>query len=615
MARNDHNKNLKTVTSFVGEIRRSKLISTAGPGAIIDLVVRPSGEPVSGVVAGLEQWTDYERIEERRLQTRYNVKCLGMPPLRQRDDMNNDHTLPMVRFPGWLQCPSCKVLRPAEHWANNSSNHTHAGRYCLSCKTDRGDLTPVVPVRFITACEHGHLDDFPWKGWVGCTCSWHDTRLKLEQKGAGLAGLFLSCTVNSCPGFKGKSLEHIFGESGLASAGFSRCRGKRPWLGSDSQDEDCSATRRVLQRGASNVYWPSVDSALDIPERQPRKRPELDLYTNKYLAKSPEKRPGFIEALELEQESGLTATEIDNYYMGFAEQNTEDPLTFEEYEHFMMAKDGPIRAPEFELDSVNLPDEFRSTLGILVQAQKLREVRLLHGFTRIYPPTGAFSRDSVQRSSISLNTPEWLPAVELRGEGIFFTLDLNLLSEWEQRPCVQSRMDKLREDIQKNLFEKEEIPPDLSARMVLLHSLSHALMTQLTLSCGYSSASLVERIYAHSPTAQSPGPDMAGVLIHTGTPDADGTLGGLVEQGETLQFGQVLMDAISNNAWCSSDPLCISGTTALSSARNGAACHACLLIPETSCTMFNRYLDRAFLVGEPGCPELGFFAHLVGTVE
>jgi hypothetical protein len=141
-----------------------------------------------------------------------------------------------------------------------------------------------------------------------------------------------------------------------------------------------------------------------------------------------------------------------------------------------------------------------------------------------------------------------------------------------------------------------------SPRFLLLHSFAHGLMRQLSLECGYSSAALRERLYVGFPPR-----GMAGVLIHTGSADSEGTLGGLVRQGHEARLEHTLREMLLSLAWCSSDPLCITGATTLSTPDNLAACHACLLAPETACQHFNVLLDRAMLVGTPDMPELGYF--------
>jgi hypothetical protein len=128
----------------------------------------------------------------------------------------------------------------------------------------------------------------------------------------------------------------------------------------------------------------------------------------------------------------------------------------------------------------------------------------------------------------------------------------------------------------------------------------------LSLECGYSTSSLRERLYVDKNN-----PSMCGVLIHTSTADANGTLGGLVRQGRAERMEALVLAAIEAMEWCSSDPLCMKGINSLSDGMNLAACHSCVLAPETACEHFNRFLDRAMLVGEPGNPELGFFSCLL----
>lgn len=146
-------------------------------------------------------------------------------------------------------------------------------------------------------------------------------------------------------------------------------------------------------------------------------------------------------------------------------------------------------------------------------------------------------------------------------------------------------------------------PRAVTPRLLLVHSLAHALIRQLSLTCGYSSASLRERLYVDV----SPAWEMAGLLVFTSSPDADGTLGGLAQQGESANIVRVLEDALMAMTWCSSDPLCIEGVHARTEPANGAACHSCMLAAETSCEEFNGFLDRSLLVGTPTHPELGFF--------
>jgi hypothetical protein len=102
---------------------------------------------------------------------------------------------------------------------------------------------------------------------------------------------------------------------------------------------------------------------------------------------------------------------------------------------------------------------------------------------------------------------------------------------------------------------------------------------------------------------------MAGILLYTSAPDAEGTLGGLVALGKPEVFGAILAQALERAGLCSSDPLCSDhAPSAEQDALHGAACHACLLVSETSCRAGNRFLDRAALVGTYAHHGIGFFS-------
>jgi hypothetical protein len=141
-------------------------------------------------------------------------------------------------------------------------------------------------------------------------------------------------------------------------------------------------------------------------------------------------------------------------------------------------------------------------------------------------------------------------------------------------------------------------------RYYMLHSFSHLLVTVIALECGYPASSLRERIYCM--------PDgRAGVLIYTGTSDAEGTLGGLTAAGRFIS--RHVRRALEYGTLCSSDPVCAFHAPVVHDHQPllGAACHGCLLVSETSCEQHNNFLDRALVV--PTVEGLGaeFFAGVV----
>jgi hypothetical protein len=598
----------------VGELRRSKLVTTFGPGAILDLRTG-SGAPLSGVLAGLEEW---DRVAERgfnglnhrqvvnepRLQKRLDVSGFRLPPvkpeLEKRFGSANETStdvLPVVRFPEWLVCPRCNRLGQAGSWSKEPGR---PDRWCQSEAHD-GDRVDVFPVRFIVACEDGHLDEFPWTLWAGCRCE--RPKLFLDTKGPGLAGKVVRC--EACK--HQRSLEGCFGKEALKTVGITRCRGRQPWLGRHVEEAH-DKMPRVLQRGASNVYYSVLRSALDIPPFSSDLAHVFGRYWSDIKDAAPAEWPDFIKLLKLVEKTGKPATVLLQLLLEWKAaldaDDRDQPLEWAEYVQFRESGARPVGQKEFQTAPGGVPAELEEQLASVVLASRLREVRVIEGFTRINPPA-ASSATTPNRGHIYLKRPDWLPAVELRGEGIFLRFDEERVARWAEGEVIQERVERLRAPLAR-LLGAEEVSASLTARATMLHSLAHALIRRLSLDCGYSSSALRERLYV----GEAPR-SMCGILIHTGAPDAEGTLGGLVRQGTTDRLWETFRGALHEMSWCSSDPVCITGTVTLSSPENLAACHACLLMPETSCQWYNQVLDRALLIGLPDNPEAGFFHHVL----
>ena len=179
----------------------------------------------------------------------------------------------------------------------------------------------------------------------------------------------------------------------------------------------------------------------------------------------------------------------------------------------------------------------------------------------------------------------------------------NKVQEWIDFPEVKNRANTILSNLKKN---DREIPGvEVSAKFILLHSLAHILIQELVIECGYTSASLAERIYADG--------EQCGILIYTASASSDGTMGGLVEMSHPDQLLNALMNGLERARWCSNDPVCmeLGNVGQGNSGSNLAACHSCCLLPETACEHFNQGLDRAMLIGDvTGKSNLiGFFDH------
>jgi hypothetical protein len=217
------------------------------------------------------------------------------------------------------------------------------------------------------------------------------------------------------------------------------------------------------------------------------------------------------------------------------------------------------------------------------------------GFTRLQPK----GEDS-EICPIALEA-DWLPAIAVHGEGIFLRLDADALRAWQSDDRVERRVHLLQRRWRNSYFFDGSVP---DASFLLAHTLAHCLIDQWSLAGGYPAASLRERVYALE--------EGVGVLIYTAAADSAGSLGGLIAQAPAERLGPSLVEAIRRYRWCSSDPVCSETTSQGADGLNLAACHACALVPETSCEHRNALLDRALLVGLPDERDFGFFNAMAG---
>lgn len=613
MSRNNH----------LGKIRRAQVLGY-GPGAIIDFRAgAEGGGPVSVIASSLESWEQTARtfgmndphvVREVRLEKVLGKTHFRLPPV---DDSDGDGAFPDrflrgYRFPTWLQCPSCKELKYAGRWQSAQGDPS---RWCAACSRER--RTFVVPSRFVTACENGHIDEFPWTWWLATrsgtqlACGGEAERrcrLRLESSGgSGIEGLRVSCRADGC--HASASMAGAFSEGGLDGL---RCSGRRPWL--DTERVACDARPRTLQRGASNLYFPVTYSTLSIPPWTDRVQDDLRAIWQMLQAAQEPILTQLIESAAATNASLHAMTEAEyarvvRERVLLARDVTAENLRFEEY----IRLEGEDATPDFQVAQETVPPSLVGLVARIGRVERLREVRALMSFKRIYQPAGQDDPGRGEFGELSVGAVPWLPAVEVRGEGIFVTLDSGAIDMWlshERVAARAARIDAAHAAEFEQRHDGEGVREPVLPEFLLIHSLAHAVIKRLSFECGYDVASLRERIYV------SRQPRMAGFLIYTSTSDADGTLGGLERQGRGERLEETVRAAISDAVWCSSDPLCRSGVTSLSESLNLAACHSCLLLPETCCEHGNRFLDRAALVGdgiEDDAP--GFFDGLEGVTR
>ncbi|WP_079406468.1 DUF1998 domain-containing protein [Streptomyces sp. 3211] len=590
----------------LGEVRRAQLITTYGVGAMIAV------ENESFLVRGIDSWDVSEApfVIEPRLSRKLRVKGFRLPPAPDSDRATDG--VRAVRFPVMYSCPECRLLQPFRKF-----NPPTGKAECSTCQES------LVPSRFVMACTRGHLEDFPFWKWVhrgaqrteAGMCG-GELRFHADGSTASLRAVRISC---SC-GAEEVSMEGAFRRRALRDLGI-RCGGRRPWL-KDAPTEACEEPPRTLQRGSSSVWFPVMHSALSIPPwsegiykitaRVYDKLKDEDLaFIRRYvqvenvLKHHPQYTPDdVVDCVER-----WRAQEAESPEEAEGEDDTRTDLYRGEYDS--LCKPHLEREDAADQDFVCEPpgepiDALRAIHGVeqVMLLKRLREVRALQSFRRVEEPSPA---DSPQRrTAISLHKSDWLPAFEVSGEGVFLRLDSERLRAWEGEAGVDGRARGVRRNHERLLRERigssgKPVPPSQATpRFVLLHTLAHILINEWSLDGGYPAAALRERLYAEE--------DMAGVLIYTATSDSAGSLGGIVAQGDPGRLDATLRAALQRARWCSNDPLCMESEASGADGLNLAACHACVLLPETSCENNNILLDRAALIGTPDLRTPGFFS-------
>ncbi len=603
----------------VGELRPSQIIHTFGIGAVVDL------PEISVMVMGLDEWSvrpGTEIGEERLLRAvQYElgtqVKALYPPPVPAEDMPMIG--LPVAPFPRWMVCPHCRLLSPIDDGLfrlKTEYNRPDKTRYVHEGCRKRGAPPTVLPVRFLVACERGHLDDFPWHFFVhrGEPCgNPNQGTLRLYERGVSGEA---SDIVVECEGCGARrNMAEAFGDE--RKKHLPACRGRHPHL-REFDPTPCPEQMRGMLLGASNSWFGLNLAVLSVPTSSDRLGQLVDEHWATLDNAIDVQNVQLIR--QLGQINRLHEYTDDEIWACIEQKRERAPDAPEP--HSLKGPEwrtliDPANAPtltDFQISEVAPPDGYQHLLERVVLAHRLREVRAMIGFTRIVSP-GSFAEASEvpgeARVSLTRQEPTWVPATEVHGEGIFLQFTEARIAEWLARRSVAAYEWEFFKSHRSWRTSRRIAEPGANypgLRYVLLHTLSHALMRQIALKCGYTAASIRERIYA-LPPEHVEGP-MAGILLYTAAPDSEGTLGGLVRLGDPTELGRHLDLALEQMRLCASDPLCAEHAPLTEPhSLHGAACHACLFAAETSCERGNRYLDRSLLVPtvEQARHDLAFF--------
>lgn len=599
-----------------GRLRLSQVTSSFGAGSLVDLV------DDAVLIGGLDFWRmpeGGEAIEEPRLREAVGsmMNKLKRPlsidrpflraPAGDEDNPNEAVGIQALEFPTWFVCqnPKCRALVRAGQltWKTN--------RYLHDCDSGARAQERCVPVRFVSACEKGHLDDIDWPRWAhdGADCG--SARLRFDE---GVSGDFGEVVVRCLSCEKSRYLVDFLAEEKRPF-----CRGTRPWLGNEGR-ESCEKTKaRLLVRSASNTYFAQTMSALSIP-MPPSAIAAVKTVWDVLEAATRETLVVLKTIPKVKQ--ALAAYDDEEVWRAVTDvrENRDEALPelrTAEFEHFMrqpaeVAGEMPSsdrRKEAFWARSIRTDGPLPAGVGRVVVARRLREVVAQIGFTRLEPASvdlqGNYDLD-VASAPLSLQR-DWLPASEIQGEGIFIQLDEAAVRTWETRPAVVARLKSIEQGFSSWRTAHGSKMEFVGGRFYLLHSLAHLLMNALALECGYPSSAIKERIYCAPHNAPTP---MAALLLSTGTSGVEGTLGGLVEEGRRI--GEHLTRAVREARLCSNDPVCAQHRPGDASERylEGAACHGCLFVAECSCERFNQFLDRALVASSLGLEGVAFFGDI-----
>ncbi len=615
-------KSGKTERKPDGQIRQSQLIGAYGAGAMVDLLQH------AVIISGLDNWNyaggERLAIEEPRLKDRieklYKLKLddedyFRLAPAGEDADPHPRFGIRALEFPAWFVCHACRRL---VHRRALGEATKAGGRRYHDC---RPKGVPMVPVRFVGSCPRGHLQDFPWIDFAHYSvdrCKNPELKLK-EGKHGDFSEIVVECT---CGAFQ--RLANVNAETFKL-----KCWGERPWLPPGNDHKDCENPLRLLVRTASNSYFAMVLSALSVPDPDNVIRDALSRDAERIKTRLDDGEAQVRSLLKYDHkalvaEHGMDAVFEQAKQLGKGEVAERDPIrTGEYYQLTKFAEDAKTgesfdEGDAFVARKIPVHATLSNRISTVTLVHRVREVRVQFGFTRLEPASadnqGEPDSLDVRRAPLAVES-QWLPAATVQGEGIFLELSPDALAAWSNRKAVQKRAAELDAGWKKwhearprrDSDGKVKTPPPLGAKFYLLHSLSHLLITTIAMECGYSASAIRERIYCGPYKDDST--EMSGIMLYTGTVGSEGTLGGLVEQGARLH--EHIIRALRAGSLCSNDPLCGSHTPQgdLSDRLlEGAACHGCLFISESSCERFNRYLDRALVVPVVGQPtELAFF--------
>lgn len=601
------------------KMRRAQTIQPFGVGAIIDI----DGE--SFVVNDISKWRRPSQIVELE---RLN-KLLGFKKeLRSFSSFENpEESLTVSRFPQWHHCSKCSSLQLLD----KALLDKHGEPRCGNCKSK----SKLSPMRFIAYCNNGHLTEFNW--WLfahsnqqqantgNCTVYDQIFFTTTGKHGGDFDQMIVKCKACDSPGVSLKRLQDRAIPGHLVYANNQACCGTQPWMVHPKMSrvnrmevaEPCKeVTMKFEPRGSSSIHRPKILSAIDISLKAKESNDFDSSALNLLLEDIIEEIGLDLCILSLESDDNKYETKIERYASqanisyekaleflinsakkklenDFGDSNDteeevdkkQENLLKDELDFFKKRID--VHQDNFDItfESTATGSKFTSLLfSHIAKIRRLREIRVLTGFTR--------GQGLVDVSVDISEERNWLPTIEAFGEGIYFELNKSTITKYfKEHGDEFSKLVRGQQQVLEKLNDNYLLDIPDSDLFILTHTLSHLLIRQLTFNSGYSSSALRERVFV------DPDSNYAGIMIYTSELDAEGTMGGLVDQAR-IEAINLVLDKLNESAiWCSADPVCRETDSQGFSGLNRSACHCCSLIAETSCTFQNAMLNRLTLGG------------------
>ncbi|MFA6651466.1 MAG: DUF1998 domain-containing protein [Bacteroidales bacterium] len=602
----------------------------------------------------LSEW-NYPQFKEHHLYKR-NKELTG-------SELTPDHfSIPAIHFPRWFYSRKEKLFMPYSEWkrlwkekrcnggdmtffAPPRDPYSKTNRTFIDNGQTKDIYEPLVQIPILLICKNGHISDIPWYELFCAGIEGHKQDLS-NEKGFEL----FNYPCQDCEKGGRHQLQWIENRNNSESWGILKCKkcgktyglegimnikpfcmAETPWNGVETHSEQpCKDQVNNMSRGimqmalvtSNSIYYANSFSSLYIPPYYLEEsilpqyvQRALDLLNNKWFPKAQNTTPDiskedYINSIDIVSKADDSDIELTNEEAGIIKAHflqveeyqgdTYEKYRFDEYMVFSTNSHSRPNIDKLEFNDIELPTSLKPYFAKIQQVNTLSMTLTQLGFNRVSIPVPKRVYGTVirEKGQLIYNGPVErvysLPANQSFGEGIFFEFKNDHVKEWAEKHKEQfdKRYNQPEGEIGKDI--KDEMNQYGAPVFYLLHTFSHIILKELEFSCGYPTASLQERLYYSD--------RMCGVLIYT-TDGAEGSMGGLVWQGQPRLIEKIISSALLNGTECSSDPLCWENEDQL----NLAACFSCCLVSETSCEKRNMGLDRRALID----PYFGFFKELV----